>query len=180
MIEKINLIIKNIYSSPTNLFIFNIAFQGLKIIFISFIIFAITSKLRNFFRKYGDKFNDARDTFFNLIGDIIFFCGLLAIILVIFKFFGIDLKGIIAGMGLTGFVLGMALKDILSNLVSGMIILFTKPFNIGDSVIIGGKQGIVYEINLRHILLTNESDLILVPTASAFSSTIVINNKKNE
>jgi small-conductance mechanosensitive channel len=167
-------------SEPENFFIFNTVLSIIRLIFICIIIFLITSKCRSFFRKYGDRFKDARDTFFNLLGDIIFFCGILGIVLVIFSFFGIDLKGVIAGMGLTGFVLGMALKDILSNLVSGIIILFTKPFNIGDEVIIGGKQGVVHEINLRHMILKNNSDIILVPTANAFSSIIVINNKKAE
>ena len=177
MLKKYLNYISELFSEPENLFIFNTLFSIIRLIFICIIIFLITSKCRNFFRKYGDKFKDARDTFFNLVGDIIFFCGILGIALVIFNFFGIDLRGVIAGMGLTGFVLGMALKDILSNLVSGIIILFTKPFNIGDSVNIGGKQGNVHEINLRHIILNNGSDIILVPTANAFSSIIVINKK---
>ena len=48
---------------------------------------------------------------------------------------GIDISAMVAGLGLTGFALGFALKDILSNLISGVLILLYEPFKLNDSII---------------------------------------------
>jgi Small-conductance mechanosensitive channel len=42
--------------------------------------------------------------------------------------FGINISALVAGLGLTGFALGFALKDVVSNLIAGSIILLHRPF----------------------------------------------------
>ena len=49
----------------------------------------------------------------------------------------------IAGLGITGFALGFAMKDIFSNLISGILILIYKPFNINDNITIDKYSGTV-------------------------------------
>ena len=54
---------------------------------------------------------------------------------------GLDMTAAIAGLGLTGFALGFALKDIVSNLIAGVLIILYKPFDEGDTVKCGGFEG---------------------------------------
>ncbi len=56
---------------------------------------------------------------------------------------------LIAGLGFTSFIVGFATKDILNNLLSGVLILWKQPFHIGDYIFIKDKQGSVKYIGVR-------------------------------
>lgn len=56
---------------------------------------------------------------------------------------------IVAGAGLTTFILGFAFKDIGENFLSGILMAFKSPFKIGDLIETGGITGYVYELDLR-------------------------------
>ena len=87
---------------------------------------------------------------------------------------GIDMSAIIAGLGLTGFALGFALKDVLSNIISGMLVLVYRPFSRGDKIVVSGFEGVVVSIDLRYTTLESESGKILIPNASLFSNSVVV------
>ena len=87
---------------------------------------------------------------------------------------GIDMTAAIAGLGLTGFALGFALKDIVSNLMAGVLIILYKPFDEGDTVKCGGFEGVVKRIDLRYTFLENEGDDIFLPNSKLFTDPIVV------
>ncbi|MEM7403235.1 MAG: mechanosensitive ion channel domain-containing protein [Myxococcota bacterium] len=88
---------------------------------------------------------------------------------------GIDLKGIVAGLGLTGFAIGFALKDLASNLIGGIMLLFYRPFNPGDRVILNGQEGIVVEVDLRYTTLRCEGDKrVLFPNSDLVNKKIEV------
>jgi len=91
---------------------------------------------------------------------------------------GIDVSAMVAGLGLTGFALGFALKDTLSNFISGVLVLIYKPFNINDSITVDKYSGIVTDINLRYTVINQKGDKVLVPNSFIFSKPIIINKKK--
>jgi small-conductance mechanosensitive channel len=88
---------------------------------------------------------------------------------------GIDVTALVAGLGLTGFALSLALKDILSNALSGILILTSHPFRTGDRVGVQGFEGRVVEINLRYTVLENEGKTIFVPNATLMANVVVVN-----
>ena len=90
---------------------------------------------------------------------------------------GINVSALIASLGLTGFALGFALKDSVSNVLAGFIILFYKPFKIGNYVTISGKDGSVISIDLRYTTLKGKKQRILVPNASMLSSVVIIHEE---
>jgi len=47
---------------------------------------------------------------------------------------GVNVSALVAGLGLTGFALGYAMKDTISNLLSGVLILLYRPFEIGNRI----------------------------------------------
>ena len=78
---------------------------------------------------------------------------------------GVNITGIVAGLGLTGFALGFALKDSIANLLAGVLILLYRPFEVGDRIDVGGLAGHVVNVNLRYTELENPSERVLVPNS---------------
>lgn len=67
--------------------------------------------------------------------------------------FGFSPETVVTGLGLTGLALGFALRDILSNFVSGILLLWLRPFQIGDQVQVADAEGTVERIELRATLI---------------------------
>ena len=97
-------------------------------------------------------------------------------IITAFGTMGIDVSALVAGLGLTGFALGFALKDTISNLLSGVLILLYKPFNVGNRIIISGYEGIVVTIDLRYTELDSKGNKILIPNSKLFTDPITVVN----
>jgi small conductance mechanosensitive channel len=87
---------------------------------------------------------------------------------------GINVSAIVAGLGLTGFALGFALKDTISNLLSGVLILLYRPFEKGSRIKISGYEGIVVSIDLRYTELDSEGDKVLIPNSKLFTDPITV------
>lgn len=86
---------------------------------------------------------------------------------------GQDVSALLAGLGILGFTVGFALQDISANLVSGILLLFEQPFDIGDSIEVAGYGGTVRAINLRATeMLTWEGLLVLIPNQEVFTNSI--------
>ncbi len=89
---------------------------------------------------------------------------------------GFEPTTVAAGIGLTGVVLGFALRDVLSNFVSGLLLLFLRPFEIGDQIVVGELEGSVERIELRATRLrAYDGRVMLVPNAEVFTSRIINN-----
>ncbi len=87
----------------------------------------------------------------------------------------LDFKDLIAGLGFTSFVIGFATKDILNNLLSGLLILWREPYKWNDHIQIGGNQGRVETIGVRATeLRKDDGELILIPNGEMYSSTLTI------
>lgn len=92
---------------------------------------------------------------------------------------GFDPQTVITGLGLTGLALGFALKDIISNFVSGILILVLRPFELGDQIVVGETEGSVERIELRATQIRNyDGRVVMVPNADVFTSRIT-NNTAN-
>ncbi len=87
---------------------------------------------------------------------------------------GINVSALVAGLGLTGFALGFALKDIISNLLSGVLILLYQPFKVGNTIIVSGYEGNVVSIDLRYTELNSEGNKMLIPNSKLFTDPITV------
>ena len=78
----------------------------------------------------------------NLIKQVAYYTVWLLGLLLAASTFGIEPEAIVTGLGLSSLALGFALKDILSNFVSGLLILLLRPFELGDQIVAGvGRMG---------------------------------------
>lgn len=87
---------------------------------------------------------------------------------------GIPVDKITIVLGALGVGIGLGLQNIVSNFVSGIILIFDRPLQIGDSVEIGEQRGKVREIGLRSsILQTEEGAEVIIPNGDLLSQPIV-------
>lgn len=87
---------------------------------------------------------------------------------------GIKTTSVVAVFGAAGFSIGLAFKEILSNIGSGMIILFFKPFSIGDYVQGAGVEGQVHDIQIfSTVLKTPDNKTVIVPNFQLTSNNII-------
>ena len=90
---------------------------------------------------------------------------------------GINVSALVAGLGLTGFALGFAFKDTISNLLSGILILLYRPFNISDKIKVAGYMGKVISVDLRYTKLESEDGTVLIPNSKCFTDPVVVYSK---
>jgi small conductance mechanosensitive channel len=145
---------------------------ALPIILFFWTIAAVFRRLmRLFFKRF------IRDlTVENLIRQLVYYTIWLLGIVIATNALGLEPQTVVTGIGLTGLVLGFALRDILSNFVSGILILIMRPLQLGDQSVIGDTEGSVERIELRATQIrTYDGRVILVPSAELFTSRITNN-----
>lgn len=85
-------------------------------------------------------------------------------IIMILSRFEIDIAPLVASLGIAGFAIGFAVKDTLSNIIGGIILILDQSFNAGDKVIIDNEMGIIKEVGLRNTkLMTFNNEIIVIP-----------------
>src|SRR6266481_2229242 len=78
--------------------------------------------------------------------------------------FGFQIAPLVAGIGVAGLGIGIALQGVLSNVIAGLTIIFTKPFRVGEHIEIAGMKGDVHTIELfSTILVDPDQSRIIIP-----------------
>jgi len=85
---------------------------------------------------------------------------------------GVDVTAMVAGLGLTGLALGLALKEIVSNALAGVLILIYKPFKRGDAIGVLTFQGTVVEVNLRYTTIESKTGRIFIPNTLLLTNAV--------
>ena len=86
---------------------------------------------------------------------------------------GIETASFVTVLGAASLSIGLALQGTLGNVASGLMILFTKPYRIGDSVRIGDTNGRVHRLGLFNTEIDNVDNIrVFVPNAKIFSNDI--------
>ncbi|CAM4192625.1 hypothetical protein F901_00889 [Acinetobacter dispersus] len=145
-----------------------------------FIIFWLLTKLFKFFiRKTLENRSYTRQNLvlvLNRVGStfIIFFGFLIALVIAIPGFTPSQLIG---ALGIGSVAIGFAFKDIFQNLLSGILILISEPFRIGDDIVVNGLEGNVEDIQIRATFLRSpDGRRIVIPNATVYTSAVTVNN----
>lgn len=95
-------------------------------------------------------------------------------IVAVLGIFGIDLTPVLAGLGITGVVLGFALQESISSLFSGVMIAINNPFRVGDWVDIGDISGTVVAMDLMCVTLSaGDNKKITMNNKNVWGNTII-------
>lgn len=110
----------------------------------------------------------------NLATQVAYYTTLAVGLAVAAETLGFSIQTLVAGLGLTGLALGIALKDVISNFVSGLLLLWLRPFAIGDQIVAGEMGGTVERIKMRATQIrTYDGCLALVPNTHMLRSRII-------
>ena len=87
---------------------------------------------------------------------------------------GIDVSGIVALASVLTLAVSLSVQDLLTNLISGFTLLYTKPFTAGHYVEIAGQSGTVQEVGLTYTkLATPDNKIVSIPNGAVTSAQIV-------
>lgn len=135
------------------------------------ILGAIVSRVRKFADDGDDQKESIKEKRAKTLSNIIITSGSIIIysiiLLMILSMFGIDLRPILAGVGILGLAIGFGAQSLVKDLVSGFFILAENQFNVGDRIKIGAFEGNVYKISLHStVLIDDDKNKIYLPNGS--------------
>jgi small-conductance mechanosensitive channel len=103
----------------------------------------------------------------------IIFVGVLSALLVVPEVRAIA-AGLLASSAIVGLVIGLAAQRPLANFVAGIVIAFTQPLRLGDTITIDGMEGVVEEIGLTYTFIkTRSNERLVIPNEKLASDTIL-------
>lgn len=90
--------------------------------------------------------------------------------------FGVPLSALGTAIGLIGLGISFALQDIIANFISGILIMITRPFEIGDQIEAGGEEGTIKDISTRATeIKTYDGRKVIMPNSQLYSNQVVNN-----
>ncbi|MFB6146245.1 MAG: mechanosensitive ion channel family protein [Halobacteriaceae archaeon] len=99
--------------------------------------------------------------------------------LVVLSVWQVNLGGLLVGAGFAGIVVGLAARQTLGALIAGFVLMFSRPFEIGDWVEIGDQEGIVTDVSVVNTRLrTFDGEFVAIPNDRVGNS--VITNRSRE
>ncbi len=144
---------------------------GLAVILVFLLLTRVT---RRVFRKMAERVEADRKPLVQLANQTVRYALIIVGLITGLGTMGIDVSALIAGLGLTGFALGFAFRDALSNVLAGTLIILCRPFKPGDTITVAGNSGTVSSINFRYSIHEADGKTILVPNSTMFSNTVTV------
>ena len=124
-------------------------------------------------RKAVSRGGDSRKLLTNFVCSVVTKTCWAVLVIMILGRLGVNVAPLVAGLGVTGFILGFAFQESLGNLASGMMIALNEPFRVGDYVNAAGLEGVVREVNMMAtVILTGDNKRIVVPNKSIWGGPI--------
>lgn len=107
-------------------------------------------------------------------GTLILFIGFMIAMVIAMP--GFTPAKLIGALGIGSVAIGFAFKDIFQNLLSGILLLISEPFRIGDQIISGDYEGTVEDIKIRATTIkTYDGRQVVIPNSDLYTSAITVN-----
>ncbi|MGP9518099.1 mechanosensitive ion channel family protein [Psychrobacter sp. AOP7-C1-14] len=133
------------------------------------------------FKKIVHKLLGSRSRHQNLVkvfqrvgGALIFFIGFMIAMVIAVP--GFTPAKLIGALGIGSVAIGFAFKDIFQNLLSGILLLISEPFRIGDQIVSGEYEGTVEDIKIRATTIkTYDGRQVVIPNSDLYTSALTVN-----
>ena len=107
-------------------------------------------------------------------GALIIFIGLMIAMVIAIP--GFTPAKLVGALGIGSVAIGFAFKDIFQNLLSGILLLLSEPFRIGDQIISGDYEGTVEDIKVRATTIrTYDGRQVVIPNSQLYTSVLTVN-----
>lgn len=116
----------------------------------------------------------------SFLSKVIFVGMIVLVVVAVLGTMGVQTTSIIAALGAAGLAIALALKDSLSNLASGIMLVVFRPFIKNDTIEIGSSIGVVEDISLFHTYMkTPDGKLVVIPNTNVANSQITNYTARN-
>ena len=124
--------------------------------------------------------NNIKDNFILGINRIVSILNTVFLVIAVITMFDVELKDFVFSVSIVAAAIAVTFKDYITNMINGLIIMFSDRLSLGDHIKIGDNEGKILDITLINMILQNEdSDMVIVPNSIAFSSVIINQSKQN-
>ncbi|MEP4544924.1 MAG: mechanosensitive ion channel domain-containing protein [Saccharospirillum sp.] len=154
-------------------FILSVGYNLLLVIAVFIVASIVSNAVKKSIRNSGKRIKRMDPTLIPLFAGIAGYAVYIVAVVIVLDIFGVNTNSIVALLGAAGLAIGLALKDTLSNIASGIMMLILRPFRVGDYITFNGTGGTVEEISLfTTILKTPDGQYISAPNSNVWSATI--------
>jgi small conductance mechanosensitive channel len=120
------------------------------------------------------------DTSSRFLSNLLYMVLLIFVVLTAFWTLGVQMTSFVAILGAAGLAVGLAFKDSLSNFASGLMLVFFRPFKVGDLIEAAGVSGIVESVGIFNVVMkTPDNRVINVPNSLVYAGTITNYNAES-
>ncbi|WP_284014139.1 mechanosensitive ion channel family protein [Halobaculum litoreum] len=100
-------------------------------------------------------------------------------LLIVFTVWGVNPGNLLVGAGFAGIVLGLAARQTLGAVLAGFVVLFSRPFELGDWVVIGDQEGVVTDITIVNTQIrTFDEEYVMIPNDVVTDTEVVNRSRK--
>lgn len=132
-----------------------------------------------YIRKHKFKSN-IKDNFILGINRITSILDTIFLAMALLSLLDIKLKDLVFSVSIVAAAIALTFKDYVTNMINGLIIMFSDRLSLGDHIKVGEHEGKILDITLINMILQNEdSDMVIIPNAVVFSSVIINQSKQN-
>lgn len=97
---------------------------------------------------------------------------------VVLALWKVDVSGLLVGAGFLGIVVGLAARQTLGAVIAGIVVLFSRPFELGDWIRVDDNEGVVTDITVVNTRLrTFDDEVVMIPN-DVITSTEVVNRSR--
>ena len=110
----------------------------------------------------------------NFLRNVSYAIAMVVVFIAALDFIGVPTTSLLAVVGAAGLGIGLALKDSLSNIASGVMLIVLRPFRIGDQVQVAGHEGVVHGVRIFQTrMVTVDNREIILPNSQITTAPIV-------
>ena len=132
-----------------------------------------------YIRKHRFKSN-IKDNFILGINRITSILDTIFLAMALLSLLDIKLKDLVFSVSIVAAAIALTFKDYVTNMINGLIIMFSDRLSLGDHIKMGEHEGKILDITLINMILQNEdSDMVIIPNSVVFSSVIINQSKQN-
>lgn len=132
------------------------------------------------YKRQNKKNNRVRGNYILGITQIATLLNVIFLVLGLMLVFGINPKEFLTSITIVAMAIALLFREYITNLISGLLIMFSDQFTIGDTVRIGEHQGKIMDITFANIMVKNDDDdVVLIPNNNAFTVNIINQSLQN-
>ena len=123
-------------------------FKTIQCVYMFFFIYGVSKLVRTILSLLFMKANNKTVTIVRFINSTIRYLSAFVLVFVILAVLGVDATTILASAGILALVVGLGAQTLIADIIAGLSIVFEEQFDVGDTIVVDGFRGVVYEIGL--------------------------------